>query len=159
MDEFIILISTNDGEIAYALENCLQGAGMLLLRTSNNEQTIDVLRRKRPNVVFLDIKNLVPDRWSTLSILKKESNIPVILVTRLAHDIDILTGLQLGADDYVVIPFNPAEIAARVKVVLQKIQTSHVENHRPEQVPRGSHVGICDTRSPSSNVVLKTRLI
>lgn len=70
--------------------------------------------------MLLDIQLPLIDGWNVLSTLRKESNTPVIMVTALDQDIDKLMGLRTGADDYIVKPFNPSEVVARIEAVLRR---------------------------------------
>ncbi|MDK7347837.1 response regulator, partial [Bifidobacterium dentium] len=70
--------------------------------------------------LLLDIHLPVYDGWNVLTTLRKETNVPVIMVTALDQDVDKLMGLRLGADDYVIKPFNPSEVIARVEAVLRR---------------------------------------
>ena len=64
------------------------------------------------------------DGWEVCRRLRKESNVPVIMLTARADDVDKIVGLELGADDYVTKPFNPRELVARVKAVLRRSQNA-----------------------------------
>jgi two-component system response regulator AdeR len=74
--------------------------------------------------VLLDVKMPKVDGWDVLSELRRRGATPVIMITALDQDIDRLQGLRLGADDYVVKPFNPAEVVARTKAVLRRSNLS-----------------------------------
>ncbi|VTN08617.1 Transcriptional regulatory protein BaeR [Raoultella terrigena] len=68
--------------------------------------------------------------------MRRESNVPVIMVTALDQDVDKLMGLRLGADDYVIKPFNPSEVIARVEAVLRRTrQNTELVNSRPLRTP------------------------
>ncbi|MDF2786188.1 MAG: chemotaxis protein CheY [Pantoea eucrina] len=117
---FLILVAEDDDEIADILMSYLQRAGMNSLRAANGEQAISLSRLKKPDLILLDINLPLLDGWSVMATLRKESNVPVIMVTALDQDIDKLMGLRLGADDYVIKPFNPSEVIARVEAVLRR---------------------------------------
>jgi len=128
-DNYLILVAEDDDEIADILTSYIQRSGMRTLRAADGEQAIDTCRLKKPDLVLLDIQLPVFDGWTVLSSLRKESNIPVIMVTALDQDIDKLMGLRLGADDYVVKPFNPTEVVARIEAVLRRAKGSHEQLH------------------------------
>ena len=121
-DNYLILVAEDDDEIADILTSYIQRSGMRTLRAADGEQAIDLCRLRKPDLVILDIQLPVFDGWVVLSTLRKESNIPVIMVTALDQDIDKLMGLRLGADDYVVKPYNPGEVIARVQAVLRRVE-------------------------------------
>ncbi|MFS2047298.1 response regulator transcription factor, partial [Stenotrophomonas geniculata] len=81
---------------------------------------LDLHRSARPDLVLLDVQLPRLDGWSVLTQLRQRGETPVIMLTALDQDLDKLTALRMGADDYVVKPFNPAEVAARVRAVLRR---------------------------------------
>ena len=81
-----------------------------------------VLQQVRPDLVLLDIHLPKVDGVDVLRMIRNDSDVPVIMVTALADDVDKLLALRLGADDYVVKPFNPPEVVARVRAVLRRTQ-------------------------------------
>lgn len=80
-----------------------------------------------PDLVLLDVQMPKLDGWQVLSELRRIGNTPVIMLTALDQDVDKLTGLRVGADDYVAKPFNPAEIVARIQAVLRRSSRTVVE--------------------------------
>ena len=132
----LIIVAEDDDEIADILISYLQRAGMKTFRARDGEQAINFTRLHKPDLILLDINLPVYDGWNVLTTLRKESNVPVIMVTALDQDIDKLMGLRLGADDYVIKPFNPSEVIARVDAVLgsTKVNTE-VANTRPIRTP------------------------
>lgn len=119
----LIIVAEDDDDIAAILTGYLRKAGMKTLRAEDGEQAINLTRLNKPDLLLLDIHLPVYDGWNVLTTLRKETNVPVIMVTALDQDVDKLMGLRLGADDYVIKPFNPSEVIARVEAVLRKNQT------------------------------------
>lgn len=132
----LIIVAEDDDEIADILTSYLHQAGMKTLRATDGEQAINAVRRYKPELILLDIHLPVFDGWKVLSTLRQESNVPVIMVTALDQDVDKLMGLRLGADDYVIKPFNPSEVVARVEAVLRRARPG-AENpgSRPVRTP------------------------
>jgi two-component system KDP operon response regulator KdpE len=91
-----------------------------VITASNGEEALRIAEEQRPDVVLLDI--LMPEitGLEVMRRLRERSNIPVILVTAKDKDADKVRGLELGADDYVVKPFSPEELGARVRAVLRR---------------------------------------
>ena len=116
----LIRVAEDDDEIADILQSYIHRAGMRTLRAADGEQAISLCYLHKPDLVLLDIQLPIHDCWSVLSAVRKESTVPVIMVTALDQDIDKLMGLRLGADDYVVKPFNPSEVVARIEAVLRR---------------------------------------
>ncbi len=116
----LILVVEDDDDIADILMSYLQRAGMKTLRAAEGEQAIELTHLHQPDLILLDIHLPVRDGWHVLATLRRENTVPVIMVTALDQDVDKLMGLRLGADDYVIKPFNPAEVVARVEAVLRR---------------------------------------
>ena len=132
----LIIVAEDDDEIADILISYLQRAGMKTFRARDGEQAINFTRLHKPDLILLDIHLPVYDGWNVLTTLRKESNVPVIMVTALDQDIDKLMGLRLGADDYVIKPFNASEVIARVEAVLRRTKVNtEVANTRPIRTP------------------------
>jgi two-component system response regulator AdeR len=124
----LILIVEDEPEIARILEAAIRREGMRFETAHTGSSAVDLHFRLKPDLVLLDV--LLPD-FDGLEVLKRVRAIaqtPVILLTALAEDLDKLVGLRLGADDYIVKPFNPLEVTARIKAVLRRIaQTAPLE--------------------------------
>lgn len=116
----LILVVEDEDEIADILMSYLERSGMKTLRARQGEQAITLNRLHKPDLILLDIHLPVCDGWSVLTTLRQESTVPVIMVSALDQDVDKLMGLRLGADDYVIKPFNPSEVVARVEAVLRR---------------------------------------
>lgn len=118
--ENLILVAEDDFEISDILISYINRAGMQAVHAADGESALNLIKTLHPNLVLLDIQLPLIDGWNVLSTLRKESNTPVIMVTALDQDIDKLMGLRLGADDYIVKPFNPSEVVARIEAVLRR---------------------------------------
>ncbi|EFP3680670.1 response regulator transcription factor [Salmonella enterica] len=132
----LILVVEDDDKIADIMISYLQRSGMKTLRAKDGEQAIRLNLLNKPDLILLDIHLPVFDGWSVLTTLRRESNIPVIMVTALDQDVDKLMGLRLGADDYVIKPFNPSKVIARVEAVLRRTKpTTEHASSRPIRTP------------------------
>lgn len=129
-NQSLILVAEDDDEIADILMSYLQRAGMKTLRAADGEHALTLQRLNKPDLILLDIHLPVFDGWCVLSTLRKDSNVPVIMVTARDQDVDKLMGLRLGADDYVIKPFNPSEVVARVEAVLRRTKplADHIDS-------------------------------
>ncbi|MEN5289200.1 response regulator [Stenotrophomonas lactitubi] len=116
----LVLIAEDECDIADILDAYLTHAGLRCVRALDGEAALALHRQLRPNLVLLDVQMPKMDGWQVLAQLRKQGDTPVIMLTALDQDVDKLTGLRVGADDYVVKPFNPAEIVARVQAVLRR---------------------------------------
>jgi two-component system, OmpR family, response regulator AdeR len=114
------LVVEDEPKIAEVLEGYLRREGWRCERASNGEQALMLHHSAKPDLVLLDVQMPGLDGFEVLKRLRLSAATPVILLTARAEDIDKLFGLSLGADDYVVKPFNPQEVMARVKAVLRR---------------------------------------
>lgn len=116
----LVLVAEDDDEIATILTAYLTRGGFRTLRAEDGRQALALHLSARPDLVLLDVQMPDIDGWMVLSELRRRGGTPVIMVTAMDQDIDKLTGLRIGADDYVVKPFNPAEVVARAQAVLRR---------------------------------------
>lgn len=119
-DGALVLIAEDDDEIATILTAYFSRGGFRTLRAGHGREALDLHLCARPDLVLLDVQMPGVDGWMVLSELRRRGATPVIMVTAMDQDIDKLTGLRIGADDYVVKPFNPAEVVARAQAVLRR---------------------------------------
>lgn len=120
MDRGLILIVEDDPDIMQILDAYLIRDGYRTVRAGDGETAITHFSMLRPDLILLDIRLPKLDGIDVLTRIRRERDTPVIMVTALAEDMDKLAGLRLGADDYIVKPFNPHEIIARVNAVLKR---------------------------------------
>lgn len=121
----LILIVEDEPDIAELLELYLRREGFRTERASSGSGAVQLHRALRPDLVLLDVNLPDFDGFEVMRRLHEAApalgvHTPVIMVTALATDLDKLLGLKLGADDYVVKPFSPPEVVARVKAVLRR---------------------------------------
>ena len=115
-----ILICDDERDIVNALKIYLANPDYHLLEAHTGQEALDILDREDIHLVLLDIMMPEMDGITALSKLRQVSNVPVILLTAKSEDTDKILGLSMGADDYVTKPFNPQELAARVRSQLRR---------------------------------------
>lgn len=115
-----ILVVDDDPHIRDVVCFALRRAGYQPLTAGDGLAALDVAARERPALVILDILMPELDGTEVCKRLRKGSDVPVIFLTSKDEEIDRIVGLELGADDYVVKPFSPRELVARVKTVLRR---------------------------------------
>lgn len=120
MENNLVLIVEDEPAIARILEGYMLRDGFRTVQASDGETALQHHARLKPDIVLLDVRIPKMDGFGVLARIRQTSSTPVIMVTALADDVDRLSGLHLGADDYVVKPFNPQEVVARVKAVLRR---------------------------------------
>ncbi len=112
--EYKILIADDEPEIRELLRLYLENEKYIVVEAKDGQEAIDLLRKERPALCILDIMMPKLDGYHVLQQLRKESNVPVIILSAKDADSEKILGLNLGADDYLAKPFNPLEAVARV---------------------------------------------
>ncbi|MDO4475968.1 MAG: response regulator transcription factor [Lachnospiraceae bacterium] len=115
-----ILVCDDDKEIVESIEIYLQQEGYQVLKAYNGKQALDVLNKETVHLIILDLMMPELDGIHTTLQIRKESSIPIIILSAKSQDSDKILGLNVGADDYVTKPFNPLELVARVKSQLRR---------------------------------------
>lgn len=122
MNNQLILIIEDDVEIVRILQAYFERDGYRTVTATDPVIGLSHHQRLKPDLVVLDVKMPKMDGFETLAALRSVDDTPVIMVTALAEDLDKLQALRLGADDYVVKPFNPLEVVARARAILRRSQ-------------------------------------
>ena len=115
-----ILVADDDQNIAELLRLYLEKEGYTVVLAADGEQAIERFNAENPDIVLLDIMMPKLDGWQVCRDIRKKSNCPIIMVTAKGETFDKVLGLELGADDYVVKPFDAKEIVARIKAVMRR---------------------------------------
>lgn len=118
----LVLVVEDEKEIADILVAYLARSGLRTVHAANGRDALKLHGELKPDMVLLDVQLPQLDGWQVLSEIRHLGDTPVIMLTALDQDIDKLMGLRIGADDYVVKPFNPAEVVARTLAVLRRMQ-------------------------------------
>lgn len=116
-----ILVVEDEEKISSLLEDYLNQSGFKVSVLNNGIPVEEFVRKQAPDLILLDLMLPGIDGMEVCKAVRKFSNVPVIMVTAKAEEIDRLLGLEIGADDYVSKPFSPREIVARVKAVLRRV--------------------------------------
>ncbi len=119
-----ILIVEDEKDIVKMLEYNLQKDGYRVISASDGEDALDAANREHPDIVILDLMLPGMDGLEVCKALKggaKTARIPIIMLTAKAQESDKVIGLELGADDYMIKPFSPRELVARIKAVLRRM--------------------------------------
>ncbi len=115
-----ILVVDDDKEIVKAIEIYLERENYQILKAYNGEEALKQLKENEIHLILLDIMMPKKDGIETLTDIRKEKNIPIILLSAKSEDIDKIHGLNMGADDYITKPFNPEELIARVNAIIRR---------------------------------------
>jgi two-component system, OmpR family, response regulator len=117
-----ILVIDDDYNINELIRLYLEKEGYEVIPEYNGGKAIDTFKNTTPDIVILDIMLPGADGWQVCREIRKLSDIPVIMLTAKGETFDKVLGLELGADDYIVKPFEPKELVARVKAVLRRYE-------------------------------------
>lgn len=115
-----IMVVDDEPRIVSVIESYLTQFGYRVVKSSNGEEALDLAEQEKPDLIILDIMMPKMDGFEFLRLHRKHANTPIIFLTAKVEDEDKVLGLELGADDYVVKPFRPRELMARVKAVLRR---------------------------------------
>lgn len=115
-----ILLVDDEKEIIELIQIYLKNEGYNLLQASNGEEALALLQNNRVDLIILDVMMPKMDGIQACMKIREENNTPIIMLSAKSQDIDKITGLSIGADDYVTKPFNPLVLLARVKSHLRR---------------------------------------
>jgi len=115
-----LLVVDDDPEVRGMLSRLLEVEGYKVAEATTGAEALGSLSSGPPDLVILDVMLTTENGFDVLAAIRRTSDVPVILVTAKGQETDRVLGLKLGADDYVVKPFSPAELAARVGTVLRR---------------------------------------
>jgi len=116
----LILVAEDEPEIAEVIVAYLEREGFRTVCAADGRTALDLHLALKPDLVMLDVQMPRLNGWEVLAELRRRGDTPVIMLTALDQDIDKLQALRIGADDYVVKPFNAVEVAARARAVLRR---------------------------------------
>ena len=137
MDEhrngYKIMVADDDPNVHQSLNAYFRREGYQIISAYDGNQAVEGVRNQRPDIAILDIMMPGMDGLMVCREIRKESNLPIIMLTAKGDEFDKLLGLEMGADDYITKPFSPREVLARVKAVLRRMhemkaddRTSHL---------------------------------
>lgn len=115
-----VLICDDEQDIVNALKIYLYDPGYQLFTAGNGQEALQIIQTTEIHLVLMDIMMPQMDGITAMTKIREISNVPVILLTAKSEDADKILGLNVGADDYITKPFNPVEVAARVKSHLRR---------------------------------------
>lgn len=125
-----VLIADDEKNIVQLARMYLQAEGFSVETAANGREALDKVRQAKPDLLVLDLMMPEVDGWEVCRRLRKESDLPIIMLTARGDDVDKIVGLELGADDYMTKPFNARELVARIKAVLRR----YTAGKSPEKV-------------------------
>jgi DNA-binding response OmpR family regulator len=127
-----ILVVDDEKKLVDIVKAYLERDGYRVIVAYDGRLALQMARSESPDLIILDLMLPEVSGWDVCRTLRTESNVPIIMLTALGDDSDKILGLELGADDYVVKPFNPKELVSRVRAVLRRTESAAIKTKRIE---------------------------
>lgn len=118
----LILVVDDEPKIVKQAQDYLEKSGFRVATAGDGKTALAATRHERPDLVVLDLNLPEMDGLDVCRALRRESDVPIIMLTARVDEADRLIGLELGADDYITKPFSPRELVARVRAVLRRVR-------------------------------------
>ena len=124
-----ILVVEDEKDIVRLLKYNLEKEGHTALAAYDGQAGLDLAKKEKPDLIILDLMLPKLDGMEVCREIRKESSVPIIMLTAKKEELDRILGLELGADDYVTKPFSVRELMARVKTILRRTRPTAKEDH------------------------------
>jgi len=124
-----ILVVDDEPQIVKVVKAYLEKSGYQVITAADGQTALTAFRQEKPDFMILDLNLPGMDGLDVCRAVRRESNIPILMLTARVEETDRLIGLELGADDYVVKPFSPREVAARVRTILRRTTAETLESN------------------------------
>ncbi len=125
-DQERILVADDEASIRRILETRLKMVGYEVITAADGEEALEAFQKHNPDLIILDVMMPKMDGYGVTREVRRNSDVPIIILTALGDVSERITGLELGADDYVVKPFSPKELEARVRAVLRRTNEKEI---------------------------------
>ena len=135
MSNLKILLVDDDPNIRRLVELYLKKEGFEVVTAARGDEAVHAYKSANPNLILLDIMLPGMDGWQVCREIRKESNVPIIMLTAKDETFDKVLGLELGADDYVAKPFDMKELVARIKAVTRRFQNAEAPEKKELSFP------------------------
>jgi DNA-binding response OmpR family regulator len=142
----LILVVDDEPKISRLARDYLEKNGYRVTIAADGQTALTAARREKPDLIVLDLMLPGIDGREVCKILRRESDVPIIMLTALAEEVDQVTGLEIGADDYITKPFSPRALVARVRAMLRRA-------HGEVKAPAIIRVGALEIDSEKYTVV------
>lgn len=119
-----ILIADDHNQITSILKDYAEKEGFIVSVAANGDEALQLFHRESFDMILLDVMMPKKDGFEVCREIRKTSSVPVIMITARGEDFERIMGLDIGADDYIVKPFSPGEVMARVRAILRRIDTA-----------------------------------
>ncbi|HEY7826835.1 MAG TPA: response regulator transcription factor [Candidatus Limnocylindrales bacterium] len=123
-----VLVVDDEAQIVDLARDYLEHAGFAVITAADGRAGLSLARTRSPDLLILDLGMPELDGLDVIRAIRRDSNLPIVVLTARDDELDKLLGLELGADDYVTKPFSPRELVARVKAVLRRMEPPDVSS-------------------------------
>jgi two-component system KDP operon response regulator KdpE len=156
VDQRRILIVDDEPGLRELVRINLEHEGYSVLQAANGVECLSIVREEQPDLVILDVMMPEMDGWETCKKLREFTTIPVLMLTARVQSSDVVTGLDSGADDYLVKPFNMDELMARIRALLRRVPSPNrpitagggelsIDKQKREVLVRGEPIDLTPT--------------
>jgi len=132
-----ILIVDDDDTIRKIVAASLKSEGYLVFSAASGQEGMELLKKVQPDLVILDLMLPDADGYDICFAIRKESDIPIVILSAKSEELDKVVGFRMGVDDYVTKPFSSTELALRVKAILRRFYNGNGEKNVPSRVSYG----------------------
>jgi two-component system alkaline phosphatase synthesis response regulator PhoP len=129
-----ILVVDDEEKIVKVVKAYLEQSGYQVVTAFDDRAALERFEREKPDFVILDLNLPGMDGLDVCRVIRRQSNVPILILTARVEEADRLVGLELGADDYVVKPFSPREVVARVRTIFRRMGSAENESSERFQV-------------------------
>lgn len=129
-----VLLADNDSNVREFIRLYFSKQQIELLEAGDGKSALELVTSKTPHVVILDVMMPEMDGFEVCREIRKQSDVPIIMLTAKDEEVDRVLGLELGADDYVTKPFSPRELIARMKAIFRRMQPRDMEEEESVKV-------------------------
>jgi two-component system alkaline phosphatase synthesis response regulator PhoP len=116
-----ILVADDEQQLLDTVRAYLENAGFEILVARNGREALFTFRHEQPDLIILDVMMPEMDGWEAARLIRRESDVPILFLTARVDDVDQITGLEIGADEYITKPFSPRVLVAQVRAVLRRV--------------------------------------
>ena len=127
-----VLVVDDEPRIVDLARDYLEHAGFAVITAADGPSALAAARLRKPDVMVLDLGLPGMDGLDVARALRRESDVPIVILTARDDEVDRILGLEIGADDYVIKPFSPRELVARIRAILRRVDRQNEPNDRIE---------------------------
>lgn len=127
-----ILVTDDEARIRDIIKQYVEFEGFECIEAENGQQAVDICNEQDVDLIIMDIMMPVLDGLSALRIIRESKDTPVIMLSAKGEEHDKIFGLDLGSDDYIVKPFSPKELMARIRAIMKRRQSNKIESNTVE---------------------------